>query len=52
MLSVSTQVRVQFDALLLEQVLAPLQSSFGEMGDLVANEFATALARTMEAHRD
>lgn len=44
-------MRAEFDALLLEKMLAPLQSSFGEMGDLVAGEFANALARTLEAHR-
>ena len=51
MLSAAQQVRAQFDALLLEKMLAPLQSSFGEMGDVLAGEFAAALARSFEAHR-
>ena len=44
-------VRAQFEALLLQPVLRPLEEAFGPYGDLGAQAFAQALARGFE-HRD
>ncbi|HZZ64561.1 MAG TPA: hypothetical protein VFE17_03615 [Candidatus Baltobacteraceae bacterium] len=41
-------VRAQFEALLLQPILRPLEEAFGPYGDLGAQAFAQALARGFE----
>jgi hypothetical protein len=44
---VDNHVQAQFKALLLEPVLEPLASAFGEYGDMAIDQFAQALAKEL-----
>ena len=46
------RVRAQFEAMLLEPLLKPLESAFGEYGDVAGQGFATALGRALEQRND
>ena len=41
------QVRAQFEALILEPLLQPLESAFGEYGGLAAQSFGEVLAKEL-----
>jgi hypothetical protein len=40
-------VRAQFEALLLQPLLAPLESALGEYGEIATEPFAEALAKEL-----
>lgn len=42
------KIHAQFEALLLQPILRPLEEAFGPYGDLGAQAFAQALARGFE----
>lgn len=41
------QIAAQFQALLFEPMLAPLERAFGEYGEIATQEFSQALAREL-----
>jgi hypothetical protein len=41
------QVRAQFEALVLQPLLAPLESAFGEYGEIAADTFGEILAKEL-----
>ena len=43
---IARQAGAAFEALMLEQMLAPLQASFGEFGDVVVNACARSIAQS------
>lgn len=46
--AIPARVRAQFEALLFEPMLRPLQSAFGEYGEIATQGFTQALASTLE----
>lgn len=44
---VNTTVRAQFEALMLEPLIQPLEGAFGEYGGLVTQSFGEILAREL-----
>ena len=46
------RARAEFEALLLEPMLEPLQSAFGQYGQIAGQTFAQALSRALEAGRE
>ena len=50
MYSTDGRVKAQFEAMLLEPVLAPLENSLGESGAIVAPAFSSLLASMLERH--
>lgn len=44
------RVKAQFEAMLLEPLLAPFESAFGEAGGLAAPAFSQLLASMLERH--
>jgi hypothetical protein len=42
------RVRAQFEALLLQPLLQPLERGFGQYGAIAADRFADALAKALE----
>jgi hypothetical protein len=44
---VDNTVRAQFEALLLEPLMQPLESAFGDYGELVTQSFGEILAREL-----
>ncbi|HET9096379.1 MAG TPA: hypothetical protein VFN37_06935 [Candidatus Baltobacteraceae bacterium] len=42
-------VRAQFESLLLEPLLEPLESAFGGYGDIAVQSFSEALAKALSA---
>ena len=45
--SAAASVRVQMESLLLEPLLEPLESAFGEYGAIAAQAFAQALSEAL-----
>jgi len=41
------KVRAQFEAMLLEPLLQPMESAFGEYGQIAEQSFAQALAKAL-----
>lgn len=48
-MDVNTTVRAQFEALMLEPLMQPLGSAFGEYGEVVTQSFGEALARELSS---
>jgi hypothetical protein len=46
-LHVNNTVRAQFEALLLEPLMRPLESAFGQYGEIVTQSFGEMLAREL-----
>ncbi len=44
-----TNVRAQFEAMLLRPALQPLTDAFGDYGDIVTAEFADVLAKALRS---
>lgn len=44
----ASSVRGQFEAMLFEPLLEPMESAFGEYGSLIAAPFEAALAKAFE----
>ena len=42
-------VKAQFDAMLLQPMLEPLESAFGEYGEIAAQSFTNALAKALSS---
>lgn len=42
-------VRAQLESLLFEPILKPVESAFGEYGEIAVSEFSKALAQQMES---